>query len=85
MAPVSEIAFAASVTATGAGGEATIARLWEDAQPLVSAVMISPARSALVLVTTGTLLVVLPRLPNWPIPLYPQAATLPSAHSATLW
>jgi hypothetical protein len=59
VAPVSLIPLAASVVATGGGGEAVNARL--KLEPQVIAVNRAP-----VFTNTGTLLLVVVVLPNWP-------------------
>ena len=47
--------------------------------------MRSPAINAPVLTKIGTLLLAVLLLPNWPLRLYPQAATVPSEATAVLW
>ena len=59
------------------------AKLWLP--PAAMAMTRLPASKPLVSTATGRVAVVVELLPNWPLLLYPQAATVPSEHNARLW
>src|SRR4029078_481882 len=53
--------------------------------PAATAVIVLPASTPVVLTATGTPLLALLLLPNWPLKFLPHAATVPSEHSTRVW